>query len=58
MPKIPNWIFLEAKIQPPRFKCDRCGAGREVHLPAPIEDFKKQGQAFTESHKYCKEVQD
>jgi hypothetical protein len=55
--KIPNWVLLKYDIQPPVFMCERCGAKREAHLPAAIDDFVKQGKAFAESHKYCKESQ-
>ena len=55
MKKIPSWIILKYDSDPNYYKCERCEAVREVHLPAPIDDVIKQAQAFAESHKYCKE---
>jgi len=54
--KLPTWIVLKGNI-PPQFKCERCGDTRPVYLPAAIDDVLKQGQAFAESHKYCKKEQ-
>ena len=62
--KIPGWIVLNYNKQPAEFVCKRCeessdserkgNARRPVHLPAVIEDFGKQGEAFAESHRFCK----
>ena len=52
--KIPDWIKLKYDVQPPVFMCERCGATRECHLPAAVDDVVKQGYAFADSHKYCK----
>ena len=54
MKKIPKWIFIKYDVKPNEYVCQRCGARREVHLPAPIADVAKQAEAFAESHKYCK----
>lgn len=53
--RIPKHIILDYSKQPNELKCIFCGKTRVVHLPAPIDDFVKQGEAFAESHKYCKE---
>ena len=55
MKKIPKWIIFKFDIKPNVFMCDRCGATREAHLPAAVSDFTRQAEAFSESHKYCKE---
>jgi len=55
MKKIPEWIIVKYNVRPQIFYCSRCGGSRELHLPAPIDDFVKQAEAFAESHKYCKE---
>nr|MBC8360908.1 hypothetical protein [Candidatus Desulfatibia profunda] len=57
MKKIPKWITLKYDITPNVFECERCGEKREVYLPAAIDDFVLQGQAFAETHKYCKEAE-
>ena len=54
MKKIPKHIILDYNKQPPEFLCVNCGGRRQLHLPVPIDDFIKQGEAFAESHKYCK----
>jgi len=48
-----DWIVIDASKKPPVFKCMRCGGTREIFLPAPLEDFAKQGEAFNEAHKRC-----
>jgi len=53
MKKIPRWIFLNYKKQPPVMVCKCCGESRTVHLPAAVDDFLKQSEAFAESHKNC-----
>jgi hypothetical protein len=53
MKKIPKHIILNHEIQPPVFQCTICGITRAVHLPAAVDDFLKQIEAFAESHKYC-----
>lgn len=55
MKKIPEWIILKYDVTPNQYVCQRCGARREVYLPATIDDFVKQGEAFAESHKHCKD---
>jgi hypothetical protein len=52
--KIPAWINVKCDVQPPLLKCERCGETRDIHIPAAMDDFIKQGEAFSESHKYCK----
>ena len=54
MKKIPIHIMLDYSKQPPESVCKNCGARRQVHLPAAIDDFIKQCEAFCESHKDCK----
>ena len=54
--KIHNWVIIKYGEHPPVFECVRCGVKREVHLPAAVDDFIKQGQALAESHKFCKET--
>jgi len=56
MKKIPEWILIKYDVKPPLFSCSRCGATRELHLPAAIDDFAKQSEAFAESHRNCKEL--
>lgn len=58
MKKIPKWIFIKYDRKPNCFYCERCGATRESHLPAPIDDVAKQAEAFSESHKFCKDRND
>ena len=55
MKKLPKWIDLRYDTHPPYFKCNRCGVERIACLPAAIDDFLKQGEAFAEGHKFCKE---
>lgn len=55
MKKIPEHIFLDYSKQPPEYLCANCGGRRTLHIPASIADFIKQGEAFAESHRYCKE---
>jgi len=55
MKKIPKWIALKYDESPNQLWCRRCGEKREMHLPASIDDAIKQGEAFAESHKFCKE---
>jgi len=54
MKRIPKHIVLDYSKQPHSYVCKNCGARRQIHLPAAIDDFVKQGEAFSESHKYCK----
>jgi len=54
--KIPKWVVLKYDVQPPTFRCERCGSTRIAFLPAAVDDFVKQGAAFGESHKFCKET--
>ena len=54
MKKIPKHIILDYHKQPPEYVCKNCGDRRQLHLPAEISDFIKQGEAFAESHRYCK----
>jgi len=54
MKPISKHIILDYSKQPSEYVCERCGARRQVNLPAAIDDFVKQGEAFAESHKYCK----
>lgn len=53
--KLRPWIIIDTSVNPAVFRCTRCGAKRPMHLPAAITDWIKQGEAFTESHKFCKE---
>jgi len=53
--RMPLWIKIKYFCKPPLFVCDRCGATRELHLPDSIDGAIKQGEAFTASHKYCRE---
>lgn len=55
MKNIPKYIILDYSKQPPMMVCQNCGEKRELHLPALIDDFIKQAQAFGKSHKDCKE---
>ncbi|HEX9970642.1 MAG TPA: hypothetical protein VGD14_01090 [bacterium] len=55
MKRIPLWIKIKYFCKPPLFVCDRCGDTRELHLPDSIDGAVKQGEAFTETHKYCRE---
>lgn len=52
--KIKEWIVIDATKQPPILKCKRCGKERKIHLPATVEDFSKQAEAFGETHRICK----
>jgi hypothetical protein len=52
--KIPPHIMLDYSVKPNEYVCEHCGKRRPVHLPAPIDDFLKQGEAFAISHKRCK----
>jgi hypothetical protein len=52
--KIPNWVVLKYDVKPNVFECVRCGATREAHMPASIDGFMKQGEAFAEDHRFCK----
>ena len=54
MKRIPKHIILDYSKQPSEYVCDNCGARRQVHLPAPVDDFVQQGKAFAVSHRYCK----
>ena len=58
MKRIPKHIILDYNKQPSEFVCENCGARRTVFLPAATEDILKQGEAFSESHKFCKPKQD
>ena len=58
MKKIPKYIILDYSKQPSEFVCENCGERRQIHLPAVIDDVVKQGEAFAESHKYCKPKND
>lgn len=51
--KMPQWILLDYSQQPPRFRCGRCDVTRELHLPAVVEDFSLQGEAFAAGHRGC-----
>ena len=51
MKKIPEYIVLQSLTM----KCLRCGAERELSLPAPVDDFVLQADGFAEWHKFCKE---
>ncbi|MBE3141436.1 MAG: hypothetical protein IMZ53_12750 [Thermoplasmata archaeon] len=53
MAKLLKHITINYKKQPPEFVCERCQVSRQVHLPALIKDFIKQGEAFSASHEYC-----
>jgi hypothetical protein len=53
MKRISEHIILDYSKQPSEYVCEKCGARRQVHLPATVDDFVKQGEAFAESHKYC-----
>ena len=52
-PKILDWIILEDNVQPPTMKCLRCGATRELHIPATITDVLKQAAGFADTHRFC-----
>jgi len=54
MKRIPKHIYVDYSVQPARLWCKHCGEHRALQLPATIEDAIKQGEAFAESHKYCK----
>jgi hypothetical protein len=54
MKKITKHIKLDYSKRPNEFFCENCGGRRELHLPALIDDVVKQGEAFAESHRYCK----
>ena len=55
MKKIPGWIIIKYDVKPPIFLCKRCGAVRDVYLPAAVDDLMKQAEAVAQSHKYCME---
>jgi len=54
--KIKPWITLKFDVIPNLMVCDRCGSTRELHLPAAIDNVTRQMEAFSESHKSCKET--
>ena len=54
MKRIPDWIFIDGKSYPPTLVCKRCGARRELHVPATIVDALRQGEAFAATHADCK----
>ena len=54
MAKIAKWIVIDYQQEPSRFRCERCGEDRAIHFPCAVDDFTKQGEAFSESHKFCK----
>ena len=53
MKKIPDYIILKYDQEPQIMACNKCGGYRKVHLPAAVDDFIKQAEAFAESHKWC-----
>lgn len=58
MKKISGWIFIKYDVKPALFNCSKCGANRELHLPASISDVSKQAEAFAESHRFCTEAKE
>lgn len=46
--KIPNWIVVDSKTN--SMTCQQCGESRPIHLPALINDFIGQAEAFAQSH--------
>jgi len=50
-----DWIKVDASVQPPIFRCDRCHKIMEIDLPASVDSFVKSSDAFVDSHKNCKQ---
>ena len=50
----PKHIILDYTNDPSEFVCVNCGAKRQLHLPAAINDVVRQAEAFVETHKHCK----
>jgi hypothetical protein len=50
----PKHIVLDYSKDLNELVCKNCGDRRPLYLPASINDVVKQGEAFAESHKYCK----
>lgn len=49
--KIPDWIAIDSSKQVVR--CGRCKTEKPLGLPAPIDAFVKEMQAFGIRHENC-----
>jgi hypothetical protein len=49
----PEWIIVNANVQPPRLECTRCGATEELRLPMSATFLIGGANAWAERHNHC-----
>lgn len=49
---------IDLCAQPPRFRCELCGAEQELQLPIPLHEAAWLGEQFTEQHASCSEPEE
>lgn len=51
------WAVLDARQQPPVFRCARCQDTHPIKLPMDISEFSRAGEDFANRHRHCKPVE-